>query len=407
MIKKFITGIIKIGCKAQFTEIDNKLIILSNILNLVLGFAMLFWILLAIIYYPAYNYNLIVFLFTFLTCAISFVCNYNGKYLFSKVFVLAAYAIAMAVHNIVLGTSYGHQFLFIPSSVIAFFLFKKNEQYYKYILFGISVAAFLFFELIFREEWAIVTLRPAEGFAMRIAIGITIFSSVTSLALYAAFQTNRVEESLDSERRRSGDLLLNILPESIASRLMADSRNIVDSFSNVSILFADIAGFTDFAAKISPEELVSYLNGLFTKFDELAQKYRLEKIKTIGDCYMVASGLPEENADHASLITCFALDALRVMRNMNKGKDLLSIRIGISSGPVVAGVIGTKKFIYDIWGDTVNIASRMESHGIAGQIQINSSTQELIKDDFEITRRGEIYVKGKGTITTFIVNGRK
>lgn len=408
MVKKFITRITSIGCKVQFTELDNKFIILSNILNLVLSLAMLLWILLALIYYPAFNSNLIVFLFTFLACAISFVGNYKGNYLFSKVFLLAAYAIAMAVHVFLLGTSYGHQFLFIPSTVIAFFLFKKNEHYYKYFLFLLSVVAFLFFELFFRNERAIVTLGPPEADAMRIAIAITIFGSITLLALYTSFQTTRVEESLDSERKRSGDLLLNILPESVASRLMANPNNIVDSFANVSILFADIEGFTNYATKISPEELVSFLNDLFTKFDELAHRYGLEKIKTIGDCYMVASGVPVENADHANLITCFALDVLQLMGNINKGKDLpLSIRIGISSGPVVAGVIGTKKFIYDIWGDTVNMASRMESHGIAGQIQINSSTYELIQDDFEITRRGEIDVKGKGTTTTFIVKGRK
>ncbi len=243
---------------------------------------------------------------------------------------------------------------------------------------------------------------------MHIATHITIFGAITLITLFASLYTNRVETSLEFEHKRSEDLLFNILPRSVADRLIEDHKNIADSFENVSVLFADIVGFTSMTSKISPENLVSMLNNIFTKLDDLAQKYGLEKIKTIGDCYMVASGLPEKNADHAIHITNFALDMLDVMALMNIGKEEpIILRIGINSGPVVAGVIGKKKFIYDLWGDTVNVASRMETNGIAGQIQITEATFNLVSGHFEIIERGEINIKGKGMLPTFIVSGRK
>jgi class 3 adenylate cyclase len=215
-------------------------------------------------------------------------------------------------------------------------------------------------------------------------------------------------ERLGEERAKSEALLRNILPTEIAERLKADPSHIAHGFSEVTILFADIVGFTDLSARLSPAEVVAMLNRLFTAFDELAERHGLEKIKTIGDAYMVVGGLPEARADHAEAVVAMALgmrDAVAAVAE-ETGYSL-KVRIGANTGPVVAGVIGKKKFAYDLWGDAVNTASRMESHGAPGEIQITASTHEKVKDAFDLESRGTISVKGKGDLPAWFVRGRK
>jgi len=214
-------------------------------------------------------------------------------------------------------------------------------------------------------------------------------------------------EALRTEQQKSETLLLNILPESIAKQLKEGESHIADGFAEVTILFADIVGFTQLSAQTSPEQLVALLNEIFTIFDQLSEKHGLEKIKTIGDAYMVASGLPKPRSDHAQAIAEMALDMQEEVEKFSaQGNTILSLRIGINTGEVVAGVIGTKKFIYDLWGDAVNTASRMESHGIAGRIQVSSTTYELLKDNYLLEKRGKIQVKGKGEMNTYLLLSR-
>jgi len=208
-----------------------------------------------------------------------------------------------------------------------------------------------------------------------------------------------VLERLAMERERAEGLLLNVLPAEVAAELKESGSTTAQGFDAVSVLFADIVGFTPMSASMEPEAMVAQLNDVFTYFDELAEHHGVEKIRTIGDNYMVASGVPVPRKDHAQALTDMALDMLAYAES-----GPLSFRIGINSGPVVAGVIGTRKFQYDIWGDTVNTASRMESHGEPGRIQISDATYELIKDDFPTTPRGSIEVKGKGTLITHWLN---
>ncbi len=198
------------------------------------------------------------------------------------------------------------------------------------------------------------------------------------------------------ERERAESLLLNVLPAEVAAELKERGETTAQRFESVSVLFADIVGFTPMSASMEPEEMVAQLNDVFTYFDELADRYGVEKIRTIGDNYMVASGVPSPRDDHAQALAAMALEMLKY-----SATGPLSFRLGINSGPVVAGVIGAKKFQYDIWGDTVNTASRMESHSDPGRIQISQSTYELIRDDFATTPRGPIEVKGKGTLNTW------
>ena len=217
---------------------------------------------------------------------------------------------------------------------------------------------------------------------------------------------------LTEEQKKSEHLLLNILPETVANRLKEQPTTIAEAFAEATVLFADIVGFTQLSTQVSPQELVALLNRIFSAFDELAEKHGLEKIKTIGDAYMVVGGLPSPRIDHAEAIIQMALDMQQAINQFNIETNYnCNIRIGINSGPVVAGVIGIKKFIYDLWGDTVNIASRMESHGIPGNIQISQSTYEQVKDifqdkfkdEYELKSRGLIEVKGKGEMQTYLV----
>jgi guanylate cyclase len=183
--------------------------------------------------------------------------------------------------------------------------------------------------------------------------------------------------------------------------------SIAEQYSEASILFADVVNFTPMSSQMKPIELVELLNQVFSQFDALVEKYDLEKIKTIGDCYMVASGVPRPRQDHAKVITCLALDMQEIVRKSDYFGRKLTFRIGINSGPVVAGVIGRKKFIYDLWGDAVNTASRMESNGTGGLVQITQETYNLINDDFICESRGVINVKGKGELPVWFVHGRK
>lgn len=215
-------------------------------------------------------------------------------------------------------------------------------------------------------------------------------------------------DKLKIEQQKSEDLLLNILPKQIAERLKEGQSTIADSFPNVSVLFADIVGFSKLATRVSPTQLVGMMNEVFSAFDYLADYYKLEKIKTIGDAYMVVAGLPVERSDHADAIANIALDMQSSIETINKNSsETFRIRIGINSGPVVAGVIGKKKFLYDLWGDTVNTASRMESHGLPGRIHVTQFTYELLEDKYVFEPRGEIEVKGKGKMSTYFLIDRK
>jgi adenylate cyclase len=211
---------------------------------------------------------------------------------------------------------------------------------------------------------------------------------------------------LQAEKATTDRLLLNVLPGPIAARLKLGEKLIVDRFEQVSVLFADIVGFTIMSAHTSPEALVTMLNELFSAFDRLAEKHGLEKIKTIGDAYMVVSGIPTPRDDHAVALAKMALDMLAAVDAYAATHHTdLSIRVGIQSGPVIAGVIGEKKFIYDLWGDTVNTASRMESHGAPGRVHVTATTCQLLHHAFAMESRGPIEVKGKGMMTTYYILG--
>ncbi len=241
-----------------------------------------------------------------------------------------------------------------------------------------------------------------EAFVRTFDVLNIVVVSLVAMVLLVTFARGR-----DVAQARVETLLRNVLPDEIAQRLQSDPNSIADHFDEVSILFADVVDFTPLSSRLDAREVVGLLDRLFTSFDELVDRYEVEKIKTIGDCYMVAAGVPRERSDHAQALAGLALELRECAKTClpdSDGRDL-RLRIGISSGPVVAGVIGRRRFLYDLWGDTVNMASRMESHGKPDEIQITRWTWELLEDDFVTEPIGVVDVKGKGEIETWRLVG--
>jgi class 3 adenylate cyclase len=228
-------------------------------------------------------------------------------------------------------------------------------------------------------------------------------ANVAGVSLTAYLLLQYFVREREREHERSEALLLNVLPEPVAVRLKRHEGVIADRFEHATVLFADIVDFTPISAAIQPHEVVELLDGVFSDFDELAERHGLEKIKTIGDSYMVASGIPTPRPDHVRAVADMALEMLGVAAARREG---LGLRIGIDTGPVVAGVIGRRKFIYDLWGDTVNTASRMESQGVPGEIQVTERVVGALDGDYVLEYRGTVEIKGKGAMSTWFLRAR-
>ena len=238
---------------------------------------------------------------------------------------------------------------------------------------------------------------------------ISAWVMVVAVVWYALREIRRAREAMESEYERSERLLTNILPATIAQRLKDPSRNIIaDKYDDASILFADIAGYTKRASDTAPTELVRFLDRLYTDLDALVDRHGLEKVKTSGDSYMVVSGVPEPRDDHIEALACLALDMAEAVAGLKdpQGREV-PLRIGLAAGPVVAGVVGARKFFYDVWGDAVNVAARMETTDVEGRIQVPHDVYERLNHAFLLEERGEVDIKGKGVMHTWYLVGRR
>ena len=255
-------------------------------------------------------------------------------------------------------------------------------------------------------KWGMLTCGHTRGQRTWTEDEVDLLKAVSDQLAIAISQAELYEQSR-SAQAMAEKLLLNILPEPIATKLKQSPEPIADRFPEVTILFADLVNFTELSSHISPLKLVNLLNEIFSTFDRLVEKHGLEKIKTIGDAYMVVGGLPTFRPDHAEAIADMALDMQTAMSEFQRDRsDPFQVRIGINTGPVVAGVIGIKKFIYDLWGDAVNVASRMESHGLPDQIQVSDRTYHYLKEHYILEERGQISIKGKGEMVTYWLKGK-
>jgi adenylate cyclase len=289
-----------------------------------------------------------------------------------------------------------------PLGALVFLDVRRAIRWFVAFLFVFLLTGFLG-ESLFRDADL-----PTWFTSTMLALNVIGAGSIafTLLALFAN-QRDAALAALRAEQAKAEALLVNVLPSSIAQRLKGTNRSIADHFESASILFADVVDFTPLARRLAPAEVVGVLDDLFSHFDGLVERHGLEKIKTIGDCYMAASGVPDPSPDHARRTALLALDMRDAVATSAIGQLGLEMRIGINSGPVVAGVIGTKRFLYDLWGDAVNTASRMEEHGTPGDIQITRTTYELLKDEFVCRPRGTIAVKGKGQMETWYLEGTR
>jgi adenylate cyclase len=306
-----------------------------------------------------------------------------------------------------IGTDTGMQmqFLAVAAGTI---LFLGTDHPRLIALFSLSAVILIFALQIYVPHNT--GLFPASTVFVNFVIGIPLTCAILcSVVYYAVREAARAEATAEREFARSEALLENILPASIAVRLKNRAQAVIaDRFDGASVLFADMAGFTARTSDTPPDQLVLFLNRVFSDFDRLVESHGLEKIKTTGDAYMVVSGVPTARLDHARALALLALDMRASAADLNdlQGRRV-PIRIGMASGPVVAGVVGTRKFFYDVWGDAVNVASRMESSGEEGKIQVSEAIHDQLKDEFELEARGPVEIKGKGRIQTWFLIDRK
>jgi adenylate cyclase len=304
------------------------------------------------------------------------------------------------------GTDGGMQMQYLAVAAVSM-LYFDTERITSPVILGVVAAALMIVVQIYVP--ANTGAAPANTiFLYFIAVAAGTCAIVLAAFYYAVREMRRAEAAAERERRRSESLLANILPATVAERLKSGTASVIaDRYDDASILFADMAGFTARASQVSPDRLVEFLNHVFTDFDRLVERHGLEKIKTTGDSYMVVSGVPSPRPDHAQALARLALDmrdAATALRDFDNRR--VPIRIGIASGPVVAGVVGTRKFFYDVWGDAVNVASRMETTGEPDKIQVSEEAHERLRNDFMFEERGSIEVKGKGRMRTWFLVGR-
>tara|TARA_R110002072_G_scaffold282676_1_gene445671 strand:+ start:7 stop:1065 length:1059 start_codon:yes stop_codon:yes gene_type:complete len=294
--------------------------------------------------------------------------------------------------------------------VVPFSVFRSSmghERWTRRLLVVAGVALTIALPLVLRSRPALWPLEAWQAQVVSVLNLLNVVVALVAIAYYTMWVTDRAEANLAAERDRSETLLLNILPPQIAEQLKAQPGTIARHYESVTVLFADICGFTLLSARISSQELIEMLNEVFSEFDRLAARHGLEKIKTIGDAYMAACGLPEPSEGHAAAVAAMGLDmAAAIKAYAERHQVELDIRVGIHTGPVVAGVIGVNKFAYDLWGDTVNTASRMESHGAPGRVHLSKSTRDALGEAFELEARGVIPVKGKGEMETWFLAPR-
>lgn len=334
-----------------------------------------------------------------------------GPMVVPSVFMLLAGAFIFWVSWLV-GTAGGVWLFYLTVAALGM-LFLGSER--PWIAGGFAAIAALLLVLVHRlapEDSGLVSAAQLEGSFLVNALASA--AMVFFIVRYAVHGMARAEEAAEREHRRSEALLLNILPPGVATRLkgvaaetgVGEEAPVADSYAAASVLFADLAGFTARASQTEPAALVRFLNRVFSALDALVERHGLEKIKTTGDAYMVVSGVPQPRQDHAVALAALALEMRAALAGLVDGQgQAVSVRIGLACGPVVAGVVGTRRFFYDVWGDAVNVAARMEQTGEPGTIQVAPDMAALLHDRFVLRERGEIAVRGKGTMRTFVLEG--
>jgi adenylate cyclase len=329
-----------------------------------------------------------------------------GELVAPLVFFFVAYA-SITVVCWHLGTGSGLPFYYLLAATLMVLILGADHIVLASVLATFVAATVIALQMVVPDNTG-----AQPDWAFRLGFILTVVSAfvmVVAVIWYALREIRRAREAMEAEYDRSERLLTNILPATIAERLKDPSRNIIaDKYDDASILFADIAGYTKRASDTTPTDLVRFLDRLYTDLDALVDRHGLEKVKTSGDSYMVVSGVPEPREDHIEALACLALDMADAVAHLTDPQGrAVPLRIGLAAGPVVAGVVGARKFFYDVWGDAVNIAARMETTDVAGRIQVPQDVYERLNHAFLLEERGEVDVKGKGVMHTWYLIGRR
>ena len=322
------------------------------------------------------------------------------------VFIVVAYTVITIVSTYI-GSGIGLQFYYVVAAALVVLVLGIEHMVIASLLAVLGAVTVVAVELWVPHSTGV---QPDWAFKLGFVINtVSVWVLIIATVWFAMRETARAERAMEAEYQRSETLLANILPASIAERLKDPAHTIIaDKYDDASIMFADIAGYTKRASDTAPAELVRFLDALYTDLDALVDRHGLEKVKTSGDSYMVVSGVPEARPDHLAALACLALDMADAVAGLTdpQGREV-PLRIGVASGPVVAGVVGARKFFYDVWGDAVNVASRMESTDVEGRIQVPQNVYERLRGEFDFEERGEVDVKGKGLMHTWYLTGRR
>jgi len=391
----------------DFDKEERRNIFVSYLLNIATAVYTFFW---SIIFY---NFDRFFLAGISASVSVSFLFLFFIVFKFSISFKLYRFILAviivgaLSVITITLGrfSSSLYVFYLVPMGMIMVFSRKERRVFFVYLFFFGLVFLAVLYVTFTQAPIADLSTEALEETNFNDAWTTMILSFILA---YLYWNQNSILQSLlIQEQEKSDRLLLSIFPQEIAKRLKGKQESVVESYENVTVLFADIVGFTSYSERMAPKELVTMLDELFSTLDNLAEKHEIEKIKTIGDSYMAVSGLPIETPLHCQNMANFALEANKVITKNFNPKYKLQLRFGIHTGRVIAGVIGKNKFSYDMWGLTVNTASRYESQGEPRKIHISEATMHLLSEDYEIEYNGTISIKGLGTKNSYFLTGRK
>jgi adenylate cyclase len=402
----FLKNLSHIGVTGDLPAREIKHVVFLNVVVLLVFVIGANTIMIAAFYLPATEIEFITVIIHIASIQGALLWNHWRKYLAARIWFSVIAAFFLTFHTVLLGTESRWHFFLAVCVFLLFYMFPPREKFWMYPLIGVFSLCFIGVELFCPRD-GLLTGMPQEYILLLYynnTIGV-LFCAL-SMGGVGYVTIRNADDNLEREHARSESLLRNILPASIAERLKSSPDSIADSYSEATILFVDIVGFTKIAESVPPDALVSLLNTIFSEIDDLTEKYGLEKIKTIGDAYMVVAGAPERRPDHAGGMAAMSLEIKDSFDKLNRaGGHALDFRIGIHSGPVVAGVIGKKKFSYDLWGDSVNTAARLEAHGVPGEIQVSAHVRDLLKDKFQFVERGMVELKGKGKVLTYLLRG--
>ena len=401
MFSPFPGILIDAGITAETAEDDVKYIRFLNATLVLFVMAQLpiLWLLFSL----GLGVQIFVNLTALALAGLGFALNVKGRHQLAKIVVLTVLNANTAYFAVVIGSMAPTHFWLIPMAVLGLLVFKPSERFYTAIFVGCSMIGFWFLEIIYLDLEPVVHLYQDAIQAQKGAQGSTIFSILLTLALVGMMHQRFAgsEASLFEEKAKSERLLRAILPIQIANELRETGTTKAVRHEDVSILFADIVGFTNLAASMPAEDVVQLLATVFERFDALIEECGVEKIKTIGDAYMVAGGVPQNRPDHADRLARCASGMLNIVENFSvESGHHLQLRIGLHRGPAVAGVIGTTKFAYDLWGDSVNLAARLESCGEPGRIHVSDAFRKGSENTLHFEERGEVSIKGVGLVST-------